>query len=296
VTTQGTLQLVASASAPGPTAIGASDLVFKDENFGHTYRNRFAFTLTPATTHEIEVEAETAAADRDVANDTITIMETAIAGCTVSNPAIGVTGTWITRNGADEESTESLRTKNRSKWSTLGLGPGTAYEVFARQGHESVRRVYPDATNPRGPGTFDIYIAGDSGSLSPTVVTAVTEYIDGTTDGIDRVNPTADMLVLSATDTTVVIVGSVYVLKQYNTPATQALIEQSIADYFKVLPIGGVRDADGNPGSVPISGLYGAIIKITGVQNVAFASPTADYPLLTSQVAVPAVSLTYYPV
>ena len=296
VTTQGTVSLIASAQAPGPTAIGASALVFKDSVNGFTYRNRFAFTLTPASTHQVEVEAEVAASNRDVATNTITVMETPIAGCSVTNPALGVTGTWITRNGADAESDSSLQGRNRSKWGTLGIAPGVAYEYYAKQGHESVRRVWVDATNPQGPGTVDVYIAGDSGSLVPSIVTAVQDYLDGTTDGFDRTATTATLEVKSATDATVIIVAAVYILKQQNTAANQALITKSIQDYFKTVPVGGVRDADLNPGVVPIGGLYAAIIQNSGVQNVSFSSPSGDYPLLKSEVAVPSITLTYYPI
>lgn len=296
VTTRGTVSLVASATAPGPQSITAGQLVFADSVNGYTYRNRFAFTLTPSTTHAVEIEAEVAAANRDVPTGTITIVKTPIAGVTVNNPALGLTGTWITRNGADVESNATLRTRNRTKWATLGIAPGMAYAHYALQAHESVRRVFVDDQNPRGPGSVDIYVAGDSGDLAELVVDAVDDYMRGVTDGLDKVGTGADLEVHSAEEVEVPVEGSVYILAPYNTEATHEAIEAAIAAYFQALPIGGTRNTAGGQGFVALASLYTAIMSVSGVQNVAFSAPTSNHFLSSSEVAVPAIDLSYYPV
>lgn len=296
VATQGTLSLVAAANAPGPQSINAGQLVFADNTYGYTYRNRFAFTLTPGTTHSVEVEAEVAAANRDVPVNTITVLKTPIAGVTVNNPPIGSTGTWITRNGADRESDDALRARNRSKWGTLGIAPGLAYSHYAAKGHASVRRVYVDDQNPRGPGTIDIYIAGDSGSLAQLVVDAVTDYMHGVTDGFDKVGTGADLLVQSATDFTVTIEASVYVLAQHNTTATHNAITAKLQEFFKSVPVGGFRTSSGGQGTISLGHLYSVMMTVAGVQNVAFSNPTSTVYLSKHQVAVPSLNITFYSV
>lgn len=296
VTTQGTLVLTSAANTPGPQSITIGQLVFADSVYGYTYRNTTAFTLNPSSTHSVPVQAETAAGNRDVSTGTITQLKTSIVGCTVNNPAIGITGTWITRNGADEETDAALSLRNTNKWGTLGIGPGMAYAYNAAMGHASVRRVFVDDANPRGPGTVDVYLATDSGTVVAGVVTAVAEYFDGTFDGVDRVNTSADLLVLSAVALPVTVQAAVYILAQHNTAATQATIEAAVNAYFTALPIGGTKLTEGGTGSVCIGSLFGAMIPVAGVQNVTFSAPTADLAMARNEVAVPTLDFTYYPV
>lgn len=296
VRTQGTLLLISAANTPGPQSIAAKQLVFADNIHGYTYRNLNAFTLNVNASHSITIEADVAQAAGDVAVNTITEMKTPIVGCTVNNPAIGSTGTWITLNGADQESDLALSERNRTKWGTLGIAPGIAYAYYARLGHASVRRVYVDDSNPRGPGTIDVYVASDSGPVAAGVVSDVTDYMDGTADGVEKIATTADLLVFSAAALGVTVSAQVYILAQYNNATTYAAIEAAVAAYFKDLPIGGTRLTTGGVGAVRIGSLYAAILQVTGVQNVAFLSPTADVAMTASQVAVPTFTPTYFPV
>ncbi len=288
VKTQGAVVLTASSAAPGPFTIAIGQLVFADVSNGYTYRNTTGGTLNASGTLSVSVEAETAGANRDVAGSTITIMKTPLAGVTCNNAA-----DWITRNGSDLETDSALRERNRSKWGTLGIAPGTAYQYYAAMGHESVRRVWVDDTNPRGPGTLDIYLAGDSGAVAGSVVTAVTAYMDGTADGVDRTGSATDLLVASAANLTVSVTGTVYLLKQYDTAATRTAINAAIEAFFKTVPIGGTRIVDGGLGSLRFGALAAAIYPIAGVQNVAFVSPVSDVPMTVGQVAVPTVAFSY---
>jgi hypothetical protein len=294
VTTQGTVILTSAQFAP-PHTIAVDDLVASTES-DITFRNKTAGTLSPGGTLSLTFEAEVAGAGGNVAPGSIVILKTALAGVTLSNPVIPATTSWITRDGADAETNEQLRTRNRSKWATLGIGPGMAYVHNSRQAHESVKRVFVDDTNPNGPGSLDVYLAGDSGPVSQTIVDVVEDYLTGVTDGVDRVNTTAILRVFSATAYPVTLAAAVYILKQYDTPENRALIVKSAEDYFKALPIGGQPLQDGGPGAVRLSKLGGDIIRsITGVQNVAF-NALVDIPIPSKQVAVPTIVLTYYQV
>lgn len=292
VKTQGTLVLTAAASAPGPFTITAGQLVFADATNGYTYRNTTGGTLNAGATLGVTIEAETAGANRDLAANTITVMKTTLAGVTCNNPS----STWITRNGSDEETDIALRERNSSKWGTLGIAPGLAYKYYASMGHESIRRVAVDDSNPRGPGTVDIYLAGDSGAVASGVVTAVEEYMDGTTDGYDRIGNATDMQITSATNLTVSVSATVYVLKQYETTATRTAITAAIEAFFKAVPIGGTRIVEGGAGALRFGALASVIYRITGVQNVVFSAPIADVSMTVGQVAVPSIALAYVPV
>jgi phage-related baseplate assembly protein len=294
VATQGTMVLACTALG-GPYTITAGQLVVADTATGRTFRNQAAGgSLVSGGTLSLTFEAETAGAAGDIDTNAVLELKTPLAGVSVTNPA--VTDSWITRNGADEETDAQLRERNRTKWATLGIGPGMAYAHNALSAHASVKRVAVIDNNPRGPGTIDVVIAGDAGVLSGTVVTAVDDYFDGTTDGVDRVNSSADLLVKSAIAFPIAVTANVYVIKQYNTAATQAAVLAAGESFFKALPIGGTSLTAGGQGAVRIGALYGALLSITGVQNVVFSAPLADTTIDPDEVAVPTFSLSYYPV
>lgn len=293
LTTRGTLTLTASASAPGPFTITAGQLVFADTVNGYTYRNTTGGTLNASSTLDLTIESETAAASRDVAPSTITVMKTPLAGVTCDNPIPTGLDSWITRNGADAETDIALRARNTAKWGTLGIAPGLAYKYNALAASDSVRRVEVNDNNPRGAGTLDIYIAGDSGALSGSIVTAVEEYFDGTTDGVDRIGTCTDLEITSAVELAVPVTATIYLNKQYDTTATRTLITDAIDDYFQALPIGGSKFVDGGLGYVIVGALTGPLYAITGVQNVVLAAPTANVVMARNEVAVPTVTITY---
>ena len=294
VTTQGTCTLTAAPLA-GPNTFVVDQLVVATPS-GITFRNKTGGTLVAGGTLDLTWEAEVAGSAGNVAPGTITVMQTGIAGVTVNNPALTPSPTWITRDGADEETDQELRLRNRTKWATLGIAPGAAYEYFSRAASPSVKRVFVDDQNPDGPGTFDIYLAGDSGGVSSPVVDAVEDYIRGTTDGIDRLVTTAKMRVFAATNKAITINAGVYLLKAYDTPANRLLIEGAMGQYFKDLAIGGTPLYEGGPGAVRLNALAGYVMRIPGVQNIAFTSPTADVDLLKNEVAVPTFAPHYYPI
>lgn len=294
VATQGLVTLTSTSFAP-PYSITIDQLTAANAD-GITFRNKTAGTLSSGGTLELLFEAEAPGSKGNIAPNTLTILKTPLAGVSINNPVQPDTTPWITRDGADAESNAELRTRSRTKWATLGIGPGMAYVHNARQAHESVKRVFVDDTNPQGPGTIDLYLAGDSGEVSATVVQAVDAYLKGVTDGIDRVNTTAALEVFSATAKLVTIAAGVYIVKQYDTPETRLKITESIGSYFKSLPIGGTPLQEGGPGAVRLSGIVGAAVIITGVQNFAITSHQLDVPLLKNEVAVPNLQLTYYPI
>jgi len=292
VATQGKLTLTSTSLAP-PYPIAIDDLTAADAN-GLTFRNKTAGTLSSGGTLELLFEAESPGSAGNVSPGTITILKTPLAGVSITNPLQPDGSSWVTRDGADVETNPELRTRNRTKWATLGIGPGMAYVHNARQAHSSVKRVYVDDTNPDGPGTFDIYLAGDSGPASATIVAAVDSYLRGNTDGIDRKNATSRMRVFPAVARNFTLNAGVYLRKEYDTLTTRTAIEKAIADYFKELPIGGTPLVDGGPGAVRLAAISGRTMPIAGMQNIAFTDPTSDPVLVKNEVAVPVVVLTYY--
>lgn len=300
--TIGMLVMTASESAGGPYTIdtGVNQQIFADSVYGYTYRNITGGTLTAGGSLTVTIQAEQIGAQADVASNTITVQKTPLAGVTVNNPdyvdpGLGALGTWITENGAFAESDDKLRLRNATKWATLTtIPPRDAYIHFALKAHESVTRASLDDKNPRGPGTLDVYIAGVNGALSGGVVSVVSDFIAGVTDGKGRVPPGGDVLVKAAVNTAVPITGTVFIERSFNTASNRAAIETALRMYFQSLPVGGTIVTLGAQGVIVYAQLLRIVLSAApGVTNVIFTSPTTSIVLATGQVAVPTINLTY---
>lgn len=115
-------------------------------------------TLAKDGTLDVIVRAVAAGGLYNVANNAIAKLITAAPTVTVSNPAVGSTGTWITTLGADLESDEAAKKRGPLKWGILSTGsPPSAYEFWARS-TTGVTRASVDDENPLGPNTVGVYV------------------------------------------------------------------------------------------------------------------------------------------
>lgn len=291
---------VTDAQTTGPHTIDEGEIVVADAA-GHRYRctgvnvdPAFALptVLNAGGFVDLIFEAELVGSAYNIANGEITIVVEGPPGITVNNPDPG-SGSWRTQEGADPETDAALQRRDQTKWATLTKAPpADAYEFWARAADQSVTRVYIDDENPRGPGTLDVYIAGADGALTgpdttpDTVAYIVRQYIE---DGRRAIND--DVLVVSAVDSEVTITGTVYCLPSADLDDIEAKVGAAITEYFKSVPIGGVRSDSVSIGAFLLGGLYAAIFSVTGVVNVALSAPLADVVLANNEVAIPDLPL-----
>lgn len=214
VRTTGVATLTCS-SAAGPYTIGARSIWVSDA-LGRRFTNTSAGTLPSSGTLSIDLEAEFAGAEYNVANGAIDRMVTPLPGVTVSNPDPGG-GTWIDVSGADAESDELLRERCRDKWSTIGSGSTeSAYEYWARQASAEVRRVVVRDHDNLGvdtDGHVTVILAGNSGTVKGGAVSAVAAYVDERRPVCDTVH------VASADALPITVTGTLYVRAGYGTIA-----------------------------------------------------------------------------
>jgi uncharacterized phage protein gp47/JayE len=268
----------------GPHVIGIDEVVVSDPD-GRRYRNTTGGTLALSSAIALEFEAEIAGNDGNVPINTITVLVEGPPGVTVNNPEV-TPGTWITRSGADQESDASLQARDRTKWAGLGInGPAEAYENWAREADPAVTRVYVEDQNLRGPGKLTVYVAGVGGEVDSSVVTAVTDYIEGTTDSVGRRAIGADVLVLSATAFPVNFIGKVYCDPAMDTAVVSLAVDATVEAFLKLVPIGGVRSFDADTGELLLGKLYYALFSIPGVVNVVLTSPLVNPVMTNTQVA-----------
>lgn len=269
------------ASGAGPYTITAGGLLVSDGVRRWRSTNTSSVTITSAATTTIEVQAEAAGTAYNVANGVITtIVSPALAGVTVTNPAIGSTP-WYTLAGAAEESDASLRQRCRDKWGTLGRGANdTAYRYWARTGHIYEAQVTRAAVVwGTGDGTVTVYIAGPTSAITDSAITAaVQSWVDLNNPGTDTVTVTP------ATGVTVTIAGTITVRTASDSTANRALATDAIANYFATLGIGD---------DVDLAAIDAAVYAARGIVDVDLSSPSGDTAINNDQIAVPSVSLTW---
>jgi len=258
----------------GPFTVAASDIVVKDED-GATYRSIDALSLSENGSNvQIRFNAEVAGS---VSQPSSVSLVTPLAG-------VDVTLVEVIRPGADPESDERLRERNRSKWSTLSqAAPGDAYRTWAMEASNSVTRVWVDDLNPRGPGTIDLIIAGSSGSLPSGVSDTVADYINGGVDGVYRRPLSANLQVKSATNYTVNVTGTLYSQGSYDLATIRTAVHAAINTYISTVAVGG---------TVLLAELYRRIMAVEGVRNVQLTSPSSDLVVTAGQVPVGNPNLT----
>jgi phage-related baseplate assembly protein len=243
-------------SGGGVYTVDPGDLILSNPDTGKTYRNTSAFTLNGLATLIIPIVANEAGAASTAVPNGISVLETPLAGVTVTNAAALV--------GLDEESDAVLKSRCEAKLGSLSPnGPWDAYAFIAKSSKRSDgttigvtrTRVVPD-----GYGNVELYVATATGAVSGIASDPTTD-LGAISDAIQRKSVplavTAD--VLSATAQTFALTYSVWM---YNTSGrtnaeVQDAIETSVAAYLSMQPIGGNVISGG--GKVYRSDLIGVI-------------------------------------
>jgi phage-related baseplate assembly protein len=269
-------QPLTTAIGAGPYTVAAGDSILIDAD-GRPFRNMAGFTLTTNTTQVVRYRAEFAGV---IPLPTAPSLQTPLAGVSLGLPTLFLQGT-------SEESDDRLRTRNESRWGTLGYAsPTDAYRLWALQAVPAVTRVRVDDNNPGGPGTVYVYIAGIS-ELVGTEAVDVKNYIEGT-DGIGRRPIGSNVSVFNATHQNVTLSGTVYYDPTY--ASVQVYVEQAIRDYFDAVGIGGSN------GVVPLAGIYRAIMSVPGVVNMALTAPVSDVAIPLTKFPEEVLSFVYSPI
>jgi uncharacterized phage protein gp47/JayE len=272
-------QLLVQLSDPqgvGPFTFVPSQLVVSDE-LGHTYRNITGGMLAPNGTATLTFKAEIAGA---ASQPSSLVLATPIAGIVTTQ----LGDPFVV--GTDDEPDPRLRTRNRTKWSTLAYAaPVDAYKAQALAASPNVTRVFVDDLNPRGPGTIDLHIAGAAGDhvLPSSVAADVYNYIEGITDGIVRRPVKVDLQVFVALASNVPITATITRDKQHTDDAIITATLIALDTLIAQAEIGG---------TVQLANIYTAIMGVAGVKNVTITVPTTDVRIAAQRVAVLQANLT----
>ncbi len=172
------------ATDTGPHNVAIGRHWARSQTTGARFINTEAATVPKNGYVDVTYKAEVAGIGGNVPNGSIVTLENGIAGVTISNPAIGSSGTWLTAAGRDEELDEPLRARCRARWGSLGAGGNIdAYntwivEAFTSAGLEpTVTRWRIDDTNPDGPGSVGAYLANAAGPATLDEIAIVDPYL-----------------------------------------------------------------------------------------------------------------------
>lgn len=280
VRTRGPMTLRSTSSAPYTIEVGQ---LIASTDAGVQFRNvtggalSAGSTLTPATL-VLTWDALIAGNAGNVPLNSVTRLVTSLAGVTVANDS----GTpWYVTAGADEESDESIRLRNSTKWATLTVElVAESYENIART--NGARKVLVDATNPRGPGTIDVYSAAENALLGSgtmqTIQTAfsqrafqtdgawVTPWPPGNTSRVANKHP--DTLALNVT-------ASLYHSSSVSGAVIIERARAALAELVRLTPIGGWDYSPGPNHVLTVADITDALKSVEGMRTVALVAPSA---------------------
>lgn len=286
----------------GPYIINVGDVVVAHAD-GMTYRNvpglavTYPVTLLSGGSLTLLFEAEIAGEAGTVAAGTVTTMVTTLSGVTI-------TVDLQERPGIDEESDARLRLRNSSKWASIGEFEliRDRVENIALNSAPAIQTVGIDDNNPRGAGTFDVYIAGSALTAGSTEVTLAQAAFNLRVMGPDTCR------VYAAPEVPLNLVATIYYSASFALDDVQASVEGigpaidgSLLNFIKTIPLGGFEytpslanivrrdDIVAAIKNAPVAGQYGAI------RTVVITSPAGEEMPITSfgKVTLGTPTLTY---
>ena len=239
---------------------------------GLRFTNIAAFTLGANDIADPVWEAESPGAAHNVGLNSITVLQTPIAGVTVNNIGSGSPAVWITVAGKDTESDADLRTRCHSRWpesSETRVPTDLVYDTLAKKGSPEVTRVSVRENVPVD-GNVKIRLAGGSGGVSAGAVTAVQTFL------APRRALCTTLNIASASVTTYAVTGSITV-KGATIDQAYANVNAELLKLQQSLNIGD---------NVYRNAIIHAIKSAAGVDRLVLLTPATDQVLAADNVAV----------
>ena len=183
---------------------------------------------------------------------------------------------WITQEGRDEETDESLRERCKNRWGILGTGTASAFETWAREADPKVQKVvvYSNYLNgtPKA-GAVTIYVAGLNSDLDAATVTAVYNYI------LPKIPIMSELYVGTVRIVPVYYTGILTITQAVNTPTYLNGFRSNVNAYSQSLQI---------KQGVLKKRIEAEIISALrpGIINLNLTLPTADVIIQNNEMAV----------
>lgn len=283
VRTRGPIRLTSTASIPYD--IKAGQLIVSTDA-GVKFRNLTAGMLAAGSasapsTLSLAWEALIAGDAGNVPLNAVNRMITPLAGVSVANDA---GSPWYTVAGADEESDAVLRQRNRTKWSRMTVEfVAESYVNIALDA--GAKKVLVHDQNPRGPGTIDVYCAGELAQLGPadmaeiqaefarrallTTAAWADPWPPGDTSRTATLHPVPLALDVAAT---------LYHDPKVAGATIQDRARTALLDFLRLTPIGGWSYATGLENVVTREDVVELLQAVEGVRTVVTSFATVPVP------------------
>lgn len=249
--TEGIMRLLSAVSAPTYNIAVGQLIVGSSSDPAITFTNITGGTLLPNSFLDLQFRATEAGTKFNLSNSQPIVFKTALPGVSISNPIYPLSVTWITKQGTNEESDESLIQRNISRWGTIGAECNTQaliyFATLPPSGYTTspvkyvrVLSNFISNTTVTGywPGCVTIVLGNDLGPLAPADKLAVEANFENPQKyGIGRQIYYQDMTFLNAT-----ISGTVYIYKESGASPDliKQQVEDSLADFQSFIQIGEV--------------------------------------------------------
>lgn len=249
-----------------PLAIGG--MVLRASN-GQTFSNVATSTLTAGTTQNVQFRADVPGAAGNIPAQVLELV----------TPFAGVVATFLgafVSLGSDAESDASLRARAKAQWALLRIERASdGVLALARGAAPAVTAVVTDSDAPRGPGTVDIYLAGENATAGSGDVTAVQTALDAAFFG--NVAGATDPLVKAiAAPTVALAVTATCYVRGIDATTAQVDLETALTDFVDSIPIGGFDLSPGPTHIVQRGQLLNAMLDLDGVVSADVTTPSGD--------------------
>jgi uncharacterized phage protein gp47/JayE len=242
--TQLQLTITCNASS-GPYTVDVGELTFTHTPTGQTYRNVLSATIGPASypttlgsnsSLTLLVEAEIGGSAANIAASSTAgvqvTLDTSLAGVTVTSYSLQTAG-------VDEESDDRLRQRCQLQMARNQPRLASIYDgvvASALEAAPAVVNVSVDDSNPRGPGTFDVYIADLDTTSSDADQNQVQQALDFQHFGRNAIPKTVQ--VYRATEVPLDISGVIY-YTGVDQATVQTAVEAALVAFVRATPPGG---------------------------------------------------------
>lgn len=274
VYTQGKWRLV-DAEGIGPITIqpGSFWVANADKTFRYVNVDPAPVVLPLDGSATLTLQAERPGSQWNVGVGALTELLTPQPGLVGANEALD-TGTWITQQGADKESSASLILRCLSKWATLGSGANDGAYLYAAMS-ASPEITFPRVYSPYG-GAVRVVLRGSAGPVSNAALAAAAARVE-------RMRPLGvpDVVMLNATVRQELVAGTL-VPPRNTDPAVAIGAAQAAVDKLARETKIGAR--------VSREKIIWALMD-TQLDDCALTAPAVDFQLSANEVWVPSYAL-----
>lgn len=188
---------------------------------------------------------------------------------------------WKYSDGVDEEPDQSLHIRNQTKWATLSTAETPADRIKQAVASASLGAVfdtYVDATNPRGPGSVDVYCAGASAPATSVQLAAISGsvqalFMNGSmlVGGYPRVH-LKPALTSSFGSGGVNTAIKVFYTQDYTQADVQSMVEETMDTWIESVPVGGRTYSSVLQNIADVEEVFDKLYDVPGVEKVSITN------------------------